>query len=120
MKTGRRITGSKYKKARKKKLYEMPGQARIVKFGGERRKHLSIRSGIKKVVLFKASVINVVTKDGKAKKAEIKNVIETPSNKFLARQNILTKGTIVETELGKVRITNRPSQEGMVNGIVVE
>ena len=51
---------------------------------------------------------------------EIKNVVETPSNKFLARQNIITKGTIVETELGKVRITNRPSQEGCINGILIE
>ena len=53
-------------------------------------------------------------------KVEIKNVLETPSNKFLARQNVLTKGTIVETELGKVRITNRPTQEGMINGILVK
>jgi small subunit ribosomal protein S8e len=48
------------------------------------------------------------------------NVLETPSNRFLARQNIITKGTIVETELGKVKITNRPTQEGIVNGILVE
>ena len=54
------------------------------------------------------------------KKVEIKNVLETPSNRFLARQNVLTKGTILETELGKVKITNRPSQEGMINGILVE
>ena len=120
MKTGRRISGSKYKKSRKKKLFELPGQTRIVKLGEERRKHILVRSGAKKVVLFKAIVINVVTKDGKAKKTKIKNVIETPSNKFLARQNILTKGTIVETELGKVRITNRPSQEGVMNGILFE
>jgi len=46
--------------------------------------------------------------------------LETPSNRFLARQNILTKGTIVETDAGKVRITNRPTQEGMVNGILVK
>ena len=51
---------------------------------------------------------------------EIKNVLETPSNRFLARQNIITKGTILETELGKVRVTNRPSQEGVINGILIE
>ena len=57
---------------------------------------------------------------GKNKKAEIKNVLETPSNRFLARQNILTKGTILETDQGKVKITNRPTQEGIVNGEVIE
>ncbi|HLD38352.1 MAG TPA: 30S ribosomal protein S8e, partial [Candidatus Nanoarchaeia archaeon] len=75
--------------------------------------------GNKKVILFSGKIINVNQK-GKTKKTEIKNVLETPSNKFFARQDILTKGTIVETELGKVRITNRPSQEGIINGILVE
>ena len=46
--------------------------------------------------------------------------LKTPSNRFLARQNILTKGTIIETELGNVKITNRPSQEGCINGVLVE
>ncbi len=59
-----------------------------------------------------------VTLDGK--KVEIKNVIETPSNRFLARQNIITKGTILLTDLGKVKVTNRPSQEGIINGIFIE
>ena len=44
----------------------------------------------------------------------------TPSNKFLARQNIITKGTILQTEIGKVKVTNRPSQEGMINGVLIE
>ena len=69
--------------------------------------------------MLKAKFVNVL-KEGKMKKVEIKNVLETPSNRFWARQNIITKGTIVETELGKVRITNRPAQEGVVNGILVE
>ena len=51
---------------------------------------------------------------------ELKNVLETPSNRFLARQNILTKGAIVETESGKAKITNRPSQEGSVQGVLIE
>ena len=71
----------------------------------------------KKIILLKAKFVNVPSK---SKNVEIKNVLETPSNKFLARQNVLTKGTIVETELGKVRITNRPTQEGAINGVLVE
>ena len=51
---------------------------------------------------------------------KILNVLETPSNKFLARQNVLTKGAIVQTESGKARITNRPGQEGSVQGILIE
>ncbi len=120
MNKGRKISGGKYIKNRKKKLYEIAGQKRIVKIGEEKRKTKKIRGGNKKTLLLKAKFVNIQTKDKKSKKVEIKNVLETPSNRFLARQNILTKGAIIETSLGKVRITNRPTQEGTVNGILIE
>jgi len=120
MNKGKKISGGKYVKNRKKKSYEIQGQKRIVKLGGEKRKKKRVRGGKKKIFLLGAKFVNLSQKSGKNKKIEIKNVLETPSNRFLARQNILTKGTIVETELGKVRITNRPSQEGVVNGILIQ
>ncbi|MFH1311380.1 MAG: 30S ribosomal protein S8e [Nanoarchaeota archaeon] len=119
MKKGRKISGGRYHQSRKKKLYERPGQERAVRLGEEKRKIVRIRGGHKKTFFLKTKFINVRI-SGKNKKVEIKNVLETPSNRFLARQNVLTKGSIVETELGKVRITNRPSQEGIVNGILIE
>ena len=102
MKRKRKITGKKYIKSRKKKTYEHIGQKRIVKIGEENKKTKKVLGG------------------NKIQKSKIKNVIETPSNRFLARQNILTKGTIIETEIGKARIINRPSQDGCVNGILIE
>ena len=54
------------------------------------------------------------------KKVKIKNVLETPANRFLARQNILIKSAIIETELGKARITNRPSHDGNVQAVLVK
>ena len=116
---GRKISGGKYHKKRKKKAYERGGQKRIVKLGEKKIKKLRIRGGKLKDVSLAQNTINVM-KNGKSKKVKIKNVIETPSNRFLARQNILVKGAIVDTEIGKVRITNRPSQEGFVQGVAVE
>ena len=117
MKKGKKISGGKYIKRRKKKSYELAGQNRIVKLADkEQRRKIRVRGGYKKSYLLKTKFINI----SKNKRVEIKNVLETPSNRFLARQNILTKGTIVETELGKVRITNRPTQEGVLNGVLVE
>lgn len=120
MNKGKKVSGGKYVKNRKKKSYEIQGQKRIVKLGNEKRKKKTVRGGNKKIFLLGAKFVNLSQKPGQNKKIEIKNVLETPSNRFLARQNILTKGTILETELGKVKITNRPSQEGVVNGILVE
>jgi small subunit ribosomal protein S8e len=118
-KKGRKISGGKYIKRRKKKLSEFSGQKKTTKLGEIRRKNKRTRGGNKKTFLLQAKVVNVPIK-GKTQKTEIKNVVETPSNRFLARQNIITKGTIVETDLGKVKITNRPTQEGVVNGILIE
>lgn len=119
LKKGKKISGGKYIQRRKKKLRELPGQKRIVKLGEEKRRSKRTKGGNKKVFLLKADSINIV-KNNKIQKTKIKNVLETPSNKFLARQNIITKGTIVDTELGKAKVTNRPTQEGVVNGILLE
>ena len=118
-KKGKKISGGKYIKSRKKKSYERTGQRKTVKLGEEKRKSKRVRGGNIKNFMLKGKFVNIKDKD-KNKRVEIKNVVETPSNRFLARQNIITKGTIVETELGKVKITNRPSQESMINGILID
>jgi len=119
MKLGRKITGGRYIKRRKTKSYERRGQEKIVKLGDDKSKTIRTMGGNSKTYLLKAKMINVDS--GKKKeKVEITNVLETPSNRFLARQNIITKGTVVETDLGKVKVTNRPTQEGNINGILLE
>ncbi len=119
MKQGRKASGGRYKKPTKKKLTGRQGQTRIVKIGDTKTKLLKGRGKTQKLVSFLNNIANVIAK-GKAKKAKIKNVIETPSNVFLARQNILVKGAIIETELGKAKITNRPSQEGNIQAKLIE
>lgn len=119
MNSGKKISGGKYVKNRKKRLSEKKKQQRLVKVGKEKRKVEKVHGGNKKTYLFGAKFVNI-QEDGKSKKVEIKNVLETPSNRFLARQNIITKGTIIMTDLGKVKITNRPTQEGVVNGILIK
>lgn len=119
MHKGRKISGGKYIKSRKKKRYEAAGQRKILKLGEEKRKIKRVRGGGKTVVLLKANFVNI-QENGKSKRVKIKNVVETPSNRFLARQNVITKGTILDTEAGKVKITSRPIKEGVVNGVLVK
>ena len=119
MNKGKKKTGGKYIKSKKKKLHEISGQKTITKIGQKKKGIKKVRGGKTKKFLLKENFINV-KKGDKISKLEIKNVIETPSNRFLARQNILTKGSIVETELGKVKIINRPTQECNINGILIE
>jgi len=120
MKAGKKISGGLYHAPRKKKHYEKKGQARIVKLGETRKKILRTRGGHEKTILLSTNIANILdAKTKSSKTAKIKNVLETPSNRFLARQNVLQKSSLIETELGKARITNRPSQEGNVQAILL-
>ncbi len=119
MNKGRKFTGKKYVSNRKKKSYEGSGQRRLVFKGEEeQKKSRRVLGGNKRVFLTRARFVNLA-KAGK-KRLEVLKVLKTPSNRFLARKNIITKGTIIETSLGEVRITNRPSREGNLNGVLVK
>ena len=119
MKHGRKISGGKYHQQRKSRLYEAEGNEREVILGEPRAKKIKTMGGHKKTVLLKTNLANIIV-NGKAKKAEIKNIVETPQNPFLSRQNRLMKGAIIETSLGNARITNRPTREGNVNAVLVK
>jgi len=119
MKHGRKPSGGRYKKQRKKKLFEKKGQKTKVKLGERKTKLKKIVGGARKIITLSENTANVII-NGKAKKVHIKTVLETPSNRFLARQNILTKGSVIETDIGKAKITNRPSQEGNVQAVLIK
>src|SRR3989344_6795106 len=105
MNKGRKITGGKYHANRKKRIHERQGLERNVILGETKRKILRVKGGNKKPVLLRTNEMNISVK-GKVQRAEIKNVEETPQNRFFARQNKLMKGSIVQTSLGKAKITN--------------
>jgi len=118
---GRKVTGGRYTREKKKKKYSLGRQPRIIKLGETKRKKLKVRGGNEKITILRSNEINVIDKKTKkATKVKITNVLETPSNRFLARQNIIMKGAIVETPKGKARITNRPSQEGSIQGVLID
>lgn len=119
MNNGRKITGGKYHSNRKKRSHERLNQDRHALLGETKIKTLRVKGGNIKTIVLKSNIANVLI-SGKVKKAEIKNVVETPQNKFLARQNRLVKGAVIDTSIGKAKITNRPSQEGQVNAILVK
>tara|TARA_Y100000310_G_C20403409_1_gene678507 strand:- start:64 stop:432 length:369 start_codon:yes stop_codon:yes gene_type:complete len=119
MNKGKKISGGKYRANRKKKFYEKTGQERKVLLGERKTKLIKIRGKNKKLILLTGEIANVTTEKG-TKQVEIKNVLKTPQNRFLARQNRLMKGVIIETKIGKAKITNRPTREGFINAIILK
>ncbi len=115
----KKITGGRKKPHRKKRKFEIKKFIKDVKLGERKTKKIRMRGGKYKVVLLQDNYANV-SKDGKVERVKILDVLETPSNKFLARQKIMTKGAIIKTEKGKAKITNRPGQEGQINAVLIE
>ena len=109
-------TGGKRRKSSDKKLHCMGGTFTATKVGAkDMRQSNSSRGNTMKIKLKTAKMVNVLTPQG-MKKVAMRTVLETLNNRHYARQNIVTKGAIVDTEIGKVRITNRVGQDGVVNG----
>jgi len=115
----KRGTGGKRLKFKDKKLCHCGGVFAATKVSDKDVKTgVRGRGGSRRVKIKKAAMINVVMKDGKMKKVGIKRVLESHNPEFV-RMNIITKGAVVETELGKVRVTNRVGQDGIVNGVAL-
>lgn len=113
-------TGSRYISARKKKKFEMGRLPTMTKLGERKIKKVKTKGGGAKVKSLSTDTINLFDPETKKyEQAKIKNVVENPANRHFVRRNILTKGTIVETEKGKAKITNRPGQEGTINAVLV-
>lgn len=119
-KSKRKITGGRYRDYRKKKLSSLSSLPAHTKLGETRVKTRRVRSGKIKRIMLQANKINVLDpKDKKMQVTEIKTVTDNPANRNFVRRNIITKGTILETKLGKVKVTSRPGQSSILNGILL-
>ncbi|MDE1845973.1 MAG: 30S ribosomal protein S8e [Candidatus Micrarchaeota archaeon] len=120
-KSARKQSGSgKQKiKGRDKKRFEVGGYFIATKLGDKNVvKKVRIRGGAMKAKLQHAAFANILTKSG-YKKVAIKGISESKDNRNFARLTIITKGTIIDTELGKAIVTNRAGREGSVNAKLV-
>lgn len=113
-------TGAKFARHHDKKLAHYGGHFASTKVSDKDvRVKARKRGGKQKIVALYAGYANVVMPDGKIRKAKIKTVLDSPNNPNYKRMNIITKGVIIETEVGKAKVTNRPGQDGVVNAKIV-
>ncbi|MBW3014843.1 30S ribosomal protein S8e [Candidatus Woesearchaeota archaeon] len=117
----RKVTGTKYRKERKKRKYERAGTPMLTKLGERAFKRVRTIGDNRKSKLMAADYVNLADpKTKKIMKVKIKTVVENKANRHYVRRNIITKGAIVDTEKGKARITSRPGQDGLMNAVLVK
>ncbi|MFW9946474.1 MAG: 30S ribosomal protein S8e [Candidatus Odinarchaeota archaeon] len=116
----RKYTGKKYKYFRKKRKSELERPPIETRVGEEKKKKQRVMGGNQKLKLFSSLYMNVTDpNNNKTSKVRILRFDSNDASKDYNRRHILTKGAIVETELGKVKITSRPGQHGLLNGVLI-
>jgi small subunit ribosomal protein S8e len=119
-KSVRKLTGARTKSNRNKRKMEFGRDPAETKIGDRKIKKIRTKGGQEKIRLTNDQKINVVDpNNNKVQVADILSVVENQANTHFVRRNIITKGAVVDTSLGKVKVTSRPGQHGIINGIII-
>lgn len=74
-----------------------------------------------KTALKSVETVNVFDPSSKKiSKLPIIRVTKNPANKDYERRGVISKGSLVETEVGSARVVSRPGQDGCVNAILAK
>lgn len=115
----RKVSGTRYVAIRKKRLCELGGLPALTQIGEKKLQIKRVMGGNKKTSLLKTQNV-IVQENGKSQILPIINVEGNPANIHYTRRNIITKGAIVKTEKGNVKITSRPGQTGSLFGVLIK
>ena len=119
-KSKKKSSGGRLYRSRGKRRFEIGRDANLAVLGPPAKHAIRTRGANSKIFILSDQEVSVSDpRTHKAQKVRILNVVENPANPHYVRRNIITKGTMVETDLGRVRITSRPGQHGVINGVLV-
>jgi small subunit ribosomal protein S8e len=113
----RKRTGGRLRPIRKKRRFEIGRELQHATLGSGTVKKYRVRGANVKMRILTTQTINVydpATK--KCASAKVITVRENPANPNYVQRNIITKGAILETDVGLVRVRSRPGQDGVLNG----
>ena len=114
-------TGRRIRYARGKRRFEIGRETHLTTIGKPTVKTIRTRGRQRKDTAMTLDIAYVVDKETKkTTKTDIKSVIENSANINYIRRNIINKGAIIETGIGKAKVTSRPGQTGVVNAILIK
>lgn len=117
----RKKTGGKKGAHRKKRRFERGRDPIFTLVGDAERIAIRSRGGNEKQVLKSDKSVNLyVPAQRRAVRTTILGVKSNPANRDLERRGVITKGAIIETELGEARVTSKPGASGVVNAVLIK
>ena len=116
----RKASGGRYKDYRKKRLDDLGREPSFTKLSKKRVQAIRTKGVNRKLRMLGADTANLFDPKTKSfKQIKIKTITDNPANRHFIRRNIMTKGSVIDTELGKAKITSRPGQDGVVNAVLI-
>ena len=113
-------TGRRIRFAQGKRKFEIGREQHLTTIGTRKTKKVRTRGNNSKMRVMQTNIAYVVDPSThKTTKTEIISVVENPANPHYVRRNIMTRGAIIETKIGKARITSRPGQDGTINAVLI-
>ncbi|MEM2868986.1 MAG: 30S ribosomal protein S8e [Thermoplasmata archaeon] len=117
----RKPTGGMYHPFRKKRKTEIGREVQLATIGATKTKKVRVRSAHYKIRVLQGDTVNLLDpKTKNVQRVKILTVLENPANPHYVQRNIITKGAILKTELGRARVTSRPGQHGVLNAVLIE
>ncbi|MCX6685860.1 MAG: 30S ribosomal protein S8e [Methanoregula sp.] len=116
----RKVTGGRIRPAQGKRRTEIGMAPADTHIGEDKRKIMRVTGANEKVRALRAIYANVTNvANGETKRGKIERVEENGANPNYVRRNLLTKGAIIKTEIGRARIVSRPGQDGIINAVLL-
>jgi small subunit ribosomal protein S8e len=119
-KSTRAKSGRRIRMARGKRKSEIGRESHLTTIGKPSHKTVRTKGDNRKTRIKTTNIAHVVDpKTKKTTKTEIISVVENDANIHYVRRNIINKGAIIETKMGKAKVTSRPGQSGTVNAVLI-
>jgi len=119
-KSTRKSTGGRRVALRGKRKSELGREPANTRLDEKRLRKIKTRGGNEKLRLASDNKMNIINPESNvAETVEIITVLENSADPNYVRRNIITKGAIVETSSGKAKVTSRPGQDGIINGVLI-
>src|SRR5215475_9199630 len=117
---GRKLTGGRIVSMRSRRKYEIDRYPNEAIIGKNKTVNRRIRGNNHKTGIKTSEFANIADPESKkVSKLKILNVVKNTANKDYERRGVISKGALLETEVGVARVVSRPGQDGIVNAILI-
>ncbi len=118
---GRKPTGGRRVAMRGRRKFEIDRYPNEAVAGATQIVTRRTRGNNVKAAFKSAEFANVIDQEArKVTKSKIVRVTKNPANRDYERRGVISKGAVIDTEIGTATVVSRPGQDGVVNAVLTK